>query len=340
MLTHLNASSDWLNLGVMGVALFLIAGLACIGQLFNTHTWSRWVVYSVQGLLSLVALGMWGLLEFAAVLKPGMFSPVMHAVAGAMGLTGGWGVVSLVPHVRRGFSQTLLPNLDPKNPVHTWSLFIFGAAVVYTALSIFWLYSPQIFLDSFQSIPLPITVVFTAFLFVGFSLFASGPGVNGGLQALLTRLGVTALPWKTVGLMTLVALGLTIGLECFERTLLPHLISPEMQATLKTIMAAFKLQGPPWMIVVQAMLIGLGAGIGEEILFRGLVQSLFGILPTALLFALIHIHYGPTILLAELFVIGCVLGVVRRKYNTTAAIVVHTCFDFFALTAHLILPPG
>jgi len=324
----------------MGMIMLSLGVVAWVAQLGSKTPWARWTTYGLIGLLCFLSLAGFGLIEFAATIAPQQFSPSIHALSGAMGVCGLWGALCLVPLFRKGLHKSLFPNVDPSLPVHTWSLFVFGAAAVYTGVSIFWLYQPEVFLESFRSVSLPLTVVVTAVLFSGFAFLASGPGIHGGFQSILTSLGLTRLPWKTVGMMTLVALGLTIGLEVFERTLLHHLISPEMQATLKSIMAAFKLQGPPWMIVAQALLIGLGAGIGEEILFRGLIQPVFGILPTALLFALIHVHYGPTILLAELFVIGCVLGIIRRKLNTTAAIWVHTCFDFFALTSHLIFPPS
>lgn len=334
----LNATSEWLNLGLMGFMILALGLVAWVAQLGSKEAWARWATYGITGLMSVLSLAAYGLLAFATALKPQLFAEPIRAVAGAMGVVGLWGILCLIPLVRKGLQKSIFPNLNPSLPVHTWSVFVFGAAVVYTGLSIFWLYRPEVFLESFQNVSLPLTVVTTALLFCGFSFLASGPGINGGFKAIWTQLGVTRLPWKTVGWMTLVALGLTVGLEAFERTLLPHLMSPEMQATLQTIMAAFKLQGPPWMIVLQALLLGLGAGIGEEVLFRGLVQPVFGIIPTAVLFALIHVHYGPTPLLAELFVIGCVLGIIRKKLNTTAAIWVHLCFDFLALTSSLIFP--
>jgi membrane protease YdiL (CAAX protease family) len=82
--------------------------------------------------------------------------------------------------------------------------------------------------------------------------------------------------------------------------------------------------------------VGISAGLGEEILFRGLIQPVFGVLATSALFALIHLHYGPTPLLLELFLIGIVLGLVRQRWNTTAAIWVHGGFDFFALISPLL----
>ncbi|HYL07202.1 MAG TPA: CPBP family intramembrane glutamic endopeptidase [Candidatus Udaeobacter sp.] len=83
---------------------------------------------------------------------------------------------------------------------------------------------------------------------------------------------------------------------------------------------------PAWNLPLIAVL----AGIGEETLFRGALQPRFGILITAALFALIHIQYGPTLILVWVFGHGLVYGLVRRHINTTAAIVAHASYDFSA----------
>src|SRR3712207_7337034 len=70
--------------------------------------------------------------------------------------------------------------------------------------------------------------------------------------------------------------------------------------------------------VLFALLIGLGAGLGEETLFRGAVQPVLGILGTSVLFASMHIQYGPSLLLVHVFLLSVGLGLLRRYINTTA----------------------
>ena len=74
--------------------------------------------------------------------------------------------------------------------------------------------------------------------------------------------------------------------------------------------------------------LALGAGIGEEILFRGALQPILGIGFTSILFAIIHVQYGfltPAILV--LFLLSLILGFIRRRHNTTVAILVHVGYD-------------
>src|SRR3712207_7585562 len=47
----------------------------------------------------------------------------------------------------------------------------------------------------------------------------------------------------------------------------------------------------------------VGAGLGEETLFRGAVQPVLGILPTSILFASMHVQYGPSLLLGYVFLL-------------------------------------
>ena len=53
----------------------------------------------------------------------------------------------------------------------------------------------------------------------------------------------------------------------------------------------------PVSAVLFALLVGVGAGLGEETLFRGAVQPRLGIAATSVLFASMHVQYGPSLLL-------------------------------------------
>ncbi len=75
------------------------------------------------------------------------------------------------------------------------------------------------------------------------------------------------------------------------------------------------------------VLFGTMAGIAEETLFRGALQPRAGIVITALLFAMIHIQYGVSPILAMVFVHGLGYGLLRRYINTTTAIMAHAGYD-------------
>jgi membrane protease YdiL (CAAX protease family) len=79
--------------------------------------------------------------------------------------------------------------------------------------------------------------------------------------------------------------------------------------------------------IAGAVFFGLGAGASEETLLRGAIQPRYGIWITSLLFALLHSQYGISFVLGGVFCMGLVLGFLRNRINTTAAILTHAVFN-------------
>ena len=73
--------------------------------------------------------------------------------------------------------------------------------------------------------------------------------------------------------------------------------------------------------------LGIAAALGEETLFRGALQPRFGLVLTALLFALVHGNYGLTVSTLIVFVLGLVLGTLRNRHNTTTAMITHAVYN-------------
>ena len=84
-----------------------------------------------------------------------------------------------------------------------------------------------------------------------------------------------------------------------------------------------------------AFAVALCAGIGEELFFRGLLQSEFGILVASIAFSLLH--FGPAAsryrFIAVLYVlIGIYFGVLYQRTNRLwEPITTHVVYDYFAL---------
>jgi membrane protease YdiL (CAAX protease family) len=86
-----------------------------------------------------------------------------------------------------------------------------------------------------------------------------------------------------------------------------------------------------------AVLIGVTAGIGEEMVVRGLLQPRIGLIGSNLAFTAFHaLQYGPDGLLS-VFLIGLALGVIRSKSNTTTSAIVHGVYDFTLVMASAIV---
>lgn len=76
-----------------------------------------------------------------------------------------------------------------------------------------------------------------------------------------------------------------------------------------------------------ALLISLGAAIGEEIMMRGALQPVFGIWPTTVFFVVLHIQYSFTPIMLLILMIGLVLAYLRLRYSTSAAIIAHFVYN-------------
>jgi uncharacterized protein len=88
-----------------------------------------------------------------------------------------------------------------------------------------------------------------------------------------------------------------------------------------------QLIGPLGSSIGGVLTLGLAAALGEESLFRGALQPRFGLLLTALLFALLHSTYGLSLSTLIVFLVGLVLGLVRLRANTTTSMVVHATYN-------------
>lgn len=82
-----------------------------------------------------------------------------------------------------------------------------------------------------------------------------------------------------------------------------------------------------------AVLIGVTAGVGEELAVRGLLQPRIGLIASNLVFTSLHaFQYGADALLS-VFIIGMVLGLIRMRTNTTTSAIVHGVYDFVLVMA-------
>ncbi len=88
-----------------------------------------------------------------------------------------------------------------------------------------------------------------------------------------------------------------------------------------------ELLGPLFTSPLGILTLGAAAALGEETLFRGAVQPRFGIVLTSMLFALLHSNYGLTISTLIVFILGMALGSLRRRHNTTTAMVTHAVYN-------------
>lgn len=137
------------------------------------------------------------------------------------------------------------------------------------------------------------------------------------------RLGLTAMTrqhwlWAAVGLVAVA--GLNAGMEWIEQHYFPALALADGEAT-KMIAAHLSLGA--------TIVLGISAGVGEEITVRGALQPRLGLVLSSLLFASGHVQYTWFGVLT-VGLLGISLGFLRQRTNTTTAMVVHGLYDIFA----------
>jgi membrane protease YdiL (CAAX protease family) len=82
--------------------------------------------------------------------------------------------------------------------------------------------------------------------------------------------------------------------------------------------------------LIDLIMISLAAGIAEELLFRGVLQSKFGIVPSSILFGLVH-FISPLYMIITA-VMGFYLGAFLYMYdNLTIPVMIHFFYDLGAL---------
>jgi hypothetical protein len=162
---------------------------------------------------------------------------------------------------------------------------------------------------------------------VGLSVLALGAVgflIRRDARATFDRLGLRALRPAHYGI---VALGiaalylLNTGTEGLQQRWFPGLWDHDQRMS-RLIARGLGVGG--------GLLLGLSAGVGEELAMRGALQPRLGVVLTALVFAALHVHYS-WYGVASIFLLGTLLGVIRDRTSTTVAILVHSLYDVAAV---------
>jgi membrane protease YdiL (CAAX protease family) len=231
-----------------------------------------------------------------------------------------WGMAASLSPVRRALAR-VLPGLEPESPVHTLALVLAGYLMSNALLSL-----ESGALESlveaggaaslFDVLAQQVLFFLAAFLGVGLLTRRDGP-------ALKERLGLV----RPTPLQIVSGVGLIAALVAFQSciALIWALLDPaqaiETGGINQSLLGDFDTVGE-W------FLLAVSAGLGEELLFRGALQPVFGILPTSLIFAVSHVQYGFSPAALAILLLSIVLGIIRKRQNTTMAILVHAGYNF------------
>lgn len=230
-----------------------------------------------------------------------------------------WGLAASLTAVQRLLAR-FIP-IQPGSPVHTLALVLAGYLMGNTALTL-----SQGGLEGLAETAQPTSLSFfvlSELLFAAVGLLGVGVFIRRDWRELLKRLGLvrptTSQLVRGVGwIIILVLLQFLAGAAWAA-------LNPEEFANLEELNTA--LLGD-FDTVWEWLILALAAGIGEEVLFRGAIQPVFGLWLTSIVFAVVHVQYGFSPITLFVVLLAVILGVIRRRTNTTVAIFVHTGYDF------------
>lgn len=313
----------------------LVVIAANIGE---RQPWARYVTYALLIATNLALLGTAALallLELAGVVLPELMDWIPWPI--------NWLVVALVCLL-----TSLVASLVLFRPVRSWiagKLPIDPDSIVHTTALAFAVYEvggslAQAALigdlENLMLMGLSLTmwdVLLTGLAMLLFALVGVGLVVRRGVRETLSRLGVGWLSWRQLA----VAVAITVLLLAFDYgvNVAWEAVDPSGYDLLVRVN---EFLFGNLMTLGGALLIGLSAGISEELLFRGAVQPRLGLLLAALLFTVGHLQYGFTVAILEVFAIGLVLGLVRNRVNTTACIVIHASYNTVGVLLGMLQP--
>lgn len=225
-------------------------------------------------------------------------------------------------------SRFVLPGgtYDPDRATHTVAVVVALFMIVYTGASFVLLGGLDGIADAIsQSQPGLLEISATAFRFVAVAFIGVGALLHRDINATLDRLGLTVPTWREfiVGLgMGLLAFGLMIvGSIIWTLLSSPEAISSVNETSMELVSAYGDT-------LLMALLFAFLSGFSEELLFRGAIQPVFGLIPTSIFFGLMHVQYWFTPAILIIVVVGLLFGWLRMRYSTTSAITAHLVYNF------------
>jgi uncharacterized protein len=327
---------------------YLLSSLALIifvGTLAMLAQWSKksrraeislFIVLVFLSLLLLATGALLGVLWISGQMPPEVYpqdllavATISVAIAGLLGLA--LCIPTLLKIVRGRLNGTFWT--DPPIFLALWLLVAALANNVVSIIGFEQLNQVDAFsLGTGGRIP-PIAILASQLPFVVLALLGVGIGIRRGARETLARLGYGPISLKHFGIVVLFilsAFAFSVAADALFSQLQPDLYRKVGEISSKL----FSPKGlSPVSAVLFALLIGVGAGLGEETLFRGAVQPVFGIPATSVLFASMHVQYGPSLLLGYIFVLSIGLGLLRRYVNTTASFLAHAGYNTLGILA-------
>jgi membrane protease YdiL (CAAX protease family) len=304
-------------------------------QFADRKRWAHYVTYGLLITFNLALLGITGIALLNQLAKSFMPEALDRTaleanwlgVAIACFLTSAIAFLPLITQVRRWLARWL--PIEPTSVVHATAL-AFAVYQIGLNLGQMALIGD---LEALTQTELALTiwdVLLTAIPLIIFALLGIGLFIRRDIRGAVHRLGLLPPSWRQLalaGLATALLLGFNLVLNLAWEQFDPEGYDRINRVTENLFGGLTTVAG--------GIVIGLAAGISEEMLFRGAVQPRLGILLTTVLFSVGHLQYGLTLAMLQVFLIGLVLAWTRKRANTTTSILIHASYNmlivFFGL---------
>jgi len=266
--------------------------------------------------------------ELRAMVNLNLDSPAAFGIF--LQATAVWGVVVSFRSTRHSLER-ILP-IDPHSPLHTLALmlsgYFAGSVILQVAGGLDTLAENLTQVSIWLFLAQQLGFVLIAFLGVGAIMRRDWTAVfqRLGLEAITSRQVIESLGW-----IVLLVLLQSLGGIIWEA------IDPEQVTLVEELSELLYQDFGFW----HWLGLAIGAGVGEEILFRGALQPVLGIWFTSILFAIVHVQYGfltPATLV--LLLLSLILGFIRQRHNTTVAILIHFGYDLTLALVTLFMVGG
>jgi membrane protease YdiL (CAAX protease family) len=346
---HEEIMTEILGVVTMFVPLFIIVWVANLAEARREREepYGAFAIVAYLFLAALYGLGLLGGLAMqlgASMMEnadPSLFAPLgeelpfasLPLLALGLWLPSLLGLLLLLPPVRRIFAS--FTALDAQSPVHAVALSLSMLALINLLITL------GVGIGNFADIlaaeesandntmaALWAQQILTALL----ALIGVGWLTRRNWSATVDRLALyvpTGRQWLVGVGMGFLMVPVVLGLEW-----LASLVGFGADADVERL--SEQLLGSLFTTPLGILTIGLSAGLGEETLFRGALQPRFGLVLTAVFFALVHSQYGITLSTVIVLVLGFLLGWLRLRYNTSTAMITHAVYNMtLGLIAYL-----
>ncbi len=266
--------------------------------------------------------------ELRSMVDLNLDSPVAFGIF--LQATAVWGIIVSFRSTRHSLER-ILP-IDPHSPLHTLALmlsgYLAGSVILQVAGGLETLAENLSQVSIWLFLAQQLAFVLLAFLGVGAMMRRDWTAVfqRLGLERITARQAVESIGW----IFLLVVLQSVGGLVW-------EAIDPEQIALVEELNELLYRDFGFW----HWLALAIGAGVGEEILFRGALQPVLGIWFTSILFAIVHVQYGfLTPATVVLLLLSLILGYIRQRHSTSVAILVHFGYDLVLAMATLLIAGG